>query len=162
MDIAEFNKHNIVSNIRVFFSDILLFIAGLVHRSYVCNLHYCSNVYCCVFPIVVITIYEKGVLSYESVVSRILPAIVVMLFVGFIAYIHFSGLRPSFSVFQENNISNLKTGEVLYFGSSGCGACQEFNKVLKEYQDETHVKIYYWDATDMKIVRKAAEIKQLL
>lgn len=48
---------------------------------------------------------------------------------------------------------------MLYFGSSGWGACQEFNKVLKEYQDETHAKIYYWDATDMKIVRKAAEIK---
>ena len=95
----------------------------------------------------------------KSVVSRILPAIVIMLFVGFIAYIHLSGLRPSFSVLQENNISNLKTGEVLYFGSSGCGACQEFNKVLKEYQDETHTKIYYWDATDTKIVRKEAEIK---
>ena len=78
MDIAEFNKHNIVSNIRVFFSDILLFITRLVHRSYVCNLYYCSNVYCCVFPIVVITIYEKGVLSYESVVSRILPAVSIL------------------------------------------------------------------------------------
>ncbi len=28
----------------------------------------------------------------KSVVSRILPAIVIMLFVGFIAYIHLSGL----------------------------------------------------------------------
>lgn len=44
----------------------------------------------------------------KSVVSRILPAIVIMLFVGFIAYIHLSGLRPSFSVLQENISQILK------------------------------------------------------
>lgn len=31
--------------------------------------------------------------------------------------------------------------------------------MLKDFQDETRSKIYYWDATDLTIVRKAADIK---
>lgn len=90
---------------------------------------------------------------------RFFSSFILITFIGFIIFIHMSSLKPSFSILKDNNLSNLKEGELIYYGSSSCDACQEFNKVLKNYQDETQKIIYYWDANDFAIVRKAAEIK---
>lgn len=47
----------------------------------------------------------------------------------------------------------------MYYGNPTCQACQEFNKVLKDYQDESGVKIYHWESTNSEIAQKAAELK---
>lgn len=90
---------------------------------------------------------------------RGISAIVIMSFIGFILFIHQTSLKPTFSELKDNSLSNLRPGDILYYGSSSCEVCQEFDKVLKDFQDETRSKIYYWDATDLAIVRKAADIK---
>lgn len=90
---------------------------------------------------------------------RGVSAIVIISLIGFILFIHQTSLKPSFSVLKDNSLSNLRTDDILYYGSSSCEVCQEFDKVLKDFQDETRSKIYYWDATDLTIVRKAADIK---
>ena len=90
---------------------------------------------------------------------RGISAIVIISLIGFILFIHQTSLKPSFSVLKDNSLSNLRTDDILYYGSSSCEVCQEFDKVLKDFQDETRSKIYYWDAADLTIVRKAADIK---
>ena len=90
---------------------------------------------------------------------RGISAIVIISLIGFILFIHQTSLKPSFSVLKDNSLSNLRTDDILYYGSSSCEVCQEFDKVLKDFQDETRSKIYYWDATDLTIVSKAADIK---
>lgn len=70
-----------------------------------------------------------------------------------------SSPQPQFSTLKDNNIKFLQEGELLYYGNTTCQACQEFNKVLKTYQDETGVKIYHWESTNSEIVQKAANLK---
>ncbi|BAQ23361.1 hypothetical protein ACVRWB_06035 [Streptococcus troglodytae] len=67
-----------------------------------------------------------------------------------------SSPQPQFSILKDNNIKSLQEGELLYYGNT---TCQEFNKVLKTYQDETGVKIYHWETTNSEIVQKAANLK---
>ncbi|MCS4487504.1 conjugal transfer protein TraF [Streptococcus sciuri] len=95
----------------------------------------------------------------KRTIFQIFSGIVIISFVGFIVFIHLNSLRPSFSTLKDNSINSLEEGEILYYGSSSCEVCQEFNKILKEFQDETHTKIYYWDATNLNTVKKAAEVK---
>ncbi|MVX58724.1 thioredoxin [Streptococcus danieliae] len=94
----------------------------------------------------------------KHIILRFASISILSIFIGFIVYVHLNSLKPTFSILSDN-ISNLKEGELLYYGSDSCEVCQEFNKVLKDYQDETQSKIYYWDATNFATIKKAAEIK---
>lgn len=93
---------------------------------------------------------------------RLFPVLVLLIF-GLIVILGInlmsSSPQPKFSKLKDNDVKFLQKNEILYYGNPTCQACQEFNKVLKDYQDESGVKIYHWESTNSEIAQKAAELK---